>query len=161
MRFCCLFYLSFELKKEVFNRLTQGQNQMTLRISSRGVGIKKKCHFNFWGFYHFKIKIWSWKWNLHCKLITPGGLQYYSGILLFELITTYFVNCWSTAKIESLVCIYIPLILLDRLCNQPWWIKRLPKDLSLQFHLPSSFANHHWTKEGKEINKKTIIYLRN
>ena len=69
--FTCLSHL----KKEVFNRHTQGQDQMALGIFSQGIGILKKWHFNFWGFYQFKIKIWSWKWNLHCKLITPRGLQ--------------------------------------------------------------------------------------
>ena len=34
------------------------------------------------------------------------------------------------------------------------------KDLYVQFHLPSSFVNHHWTKEDTGISEKTIIYLR-
>ena len=41
--FAVYFTCLLNLKKEVFNRHTQGQNQMALRIFSRGVGIKKSA----------------------------------------------------------------------------------------------------------------------
>ena len=52
VRFFCLFYLSVALKNEVLIAICQ----MALRIFSEGAGIKK-CHFNFWGFYIYKLEL--------------------------------------------------------------------------------------------------------